>query len=114
MDEQRFDALARALAQGISRRTFWRGAIGGAAGLLAIDVRTTHAQEIFGAGTPVPACPPGTSDCGGQCVDVMTDDDNCGSCGESCASLGGIGLGYGKICVDGNCQCLAGEELCGD
>jgi hypothetical protein len=113
LDGQRFDMFAKAMSKGVSRRAVWRGAIGAATGLLALDTRKTHAQEVFGLGTPV-VCPPGTFDCGGQCVDLMTDDDNCGSCGESCDGLGDIGLGYGQICVGGNCQCPAGQEICGD
>ena len=114
MDGQRFDAIARALSKGVSRRAVWRGAIGAATGLFAIDFRETHAQEVSGLGTPVPGCPPGTVDCGGECVDLMTDDDNCGSCGNSCDSKCDTGLGCGQICIEGNCQCPPGQEICGD
>jgi hypothetical protein len=33
-------------------------------------------------------CPIGTSGCGGTCVDLSTDNGNCGSCGRSCNSTG--------------------------
>jgi hypothetical protein len=45
--------------------------------------------------------------CGGDaCVDLQTDAQNCGSCGEVCP--------MGVPCSDGACQCPEGEELCGD
>jgi hypothetical protein len=115
VDGQRFDALARALSKGVSRRAVWRGAIGATTALFAIGIQKTHAQEVFGLGTPSPVCPPGTSDCGGQCVDLMTDDNNCGSCGESCLDLCGEGLGCGQICIEGLCGCPnGGDPQCGD
>jgi hypothetical protein len=114
MDGQRFDALARSLSQGVSRRAVWRGAIGAAAGLLALDFQKTLAQEVSGVGTPVPVCPPETFDCSGECVDLLTDADNCGACDNSCDGKCDIGLGCGQVCVNGNCQCPAGQDICGD
>ena len=32
----------------------------------------------------VPACPNGLTDCGGVCVDLSRDSNNCGSCGNAC------------------------------
>jgi hypothetical protein len=36
-----------------------------------------------GGGT---TCPPGLSNCGGTCVDLSADTNNCGSCGQRCPS----------------------------
>jgi hypothetical protein len=114
VDGQRFDALARELSKGVSRRAVWRGAISATTGLFAFGIQKTYAQDVFGLGTPSPICPPETVDCGGQCVDLMTDDDHCGRCDESCAELCDVGLGCGQICIDGVCSCPAGQERCGD
>jgi len=42
----------------------------------------------------------------GPCVDVETDSDNCGSCGFACLD--------GDACVDGVCDCGAGQTFCDD
>jgi hypothetical protein len=107
LDGQRFDMFAKAMSKGVSRRTVWRSAIGAAAELLAIDFRRTHAQEVFGLGTPVPVCPPGTFDCGGQCVDNTTHDANCVECPYSCGDP--FNSPVGSICVRGQCVCPEGS-----
>ena len=65
------------------------------------------------------SCPPGTvanrddcNDdrnvvriCGGRCVDIQVDNNNCGACGASCGSRG--------VCVSGRCEpCGARNERC--
>lgn len=45
------------------------------------------------------ACPPGQTDCGGECVDLETDVDHCGGCGEPCLD--------GQVCEAGECLDLA-------
>ena len=50
-----------------------------------------------------PADCPGTS-CGGTCVDLASDNHNCGSCGKACAG--------GMECTGGQCACPAGESAC--
>jgi hypothetical protein len=44
-------------------------------------------------------CPPGTTFCFGGCVDLSTDNNNCGTCGNFCQDVGGI-------CQNGECRCL--------
>jgi sulfatase modifying factor 1 len=44
------------------------------------------------------------SDCAGECVDLMTDADNCRQCGNAC--------GRNESCVDGACECVDGEYDC--
>ncbi len=41
--------------------------------------------------------------CGGECVDLHTDPDHCGSCSNSCP--------YGALCEGGVCDCLSGGWL---
>jgi hypothetical protein len=50
-------------------------------------------------------CRPGLSACGASCVDVRSDVDHCGGCGQPCAGF----------CVDGECEeeCEEGKTLCG-
>jgi hypothetical protein len=50
-------------------------------------------------------CPSGQTPCGGQCVNVSTDPNNCGTCGNVCAT--------GTSCVNGQCGCPTGTTLCG-
>ena len=91
MDAQRFDDLARALARRASRRAVLRGAAGGAtvAALARAGNRPAAAQG---------ECPAGQTPCDGVCVDLATDMDNCGACGEVCeSSLVGV------ACIEGEC-----------
>jgi hypothetical protein len=84
-------------------------------------------------------CPSGTTDCGGSCVDLSSDPNNCGECGNTCSDpafpqciYGGCGCasntscnygGQSWCCTDvlpsGNCCCLGritwpstGQEVC--
>ena len=38
----------------------------------------------------------GLTECGGDCVDLLSDEQHCGSCGSACAA--------GYICTSGNCS----------
>jgi hypothetical protein len=50
-------------------------------------------------------CPPGESLCGGACVNMQTDNNNCGSCGNKCS---GIHEGWVDICIRGTCHFNSG------
>lgn len=52
-------------------------------------------------------CVGGLTDCDGECVDLDSDRDNCGSCGHAC--------GAGQVCDGGTCldECPAGTTECG-
>jgi hypothetical protein len=49
-------------------------------------------------------CPAGTSGCGGRCVDLSTDNGNCGSCGRACNSTG--------FCNRAACYYPGSDPLC--
>ncbi len=53
-------------------------------------------------------CPAGSTDCGGSCVIVDRDPQNCGACGTACPD--------GQVCSQGQCglTCLGGATKCGD
>jgi hypothetical protein len=104
MDDQRFDRLARSLAQRTSRRSVLRAAAAGAAAGVLARGATASAQVD---------CDAPLVDCNGVCVDLLTDMDNCGACGEICES----GL-VGVACIGGECvrtSCPAALPLqCGE
>ncbi len=105
MDAQRFDNLTRALARRTSRRAVLRRAASGAAGglLVGAGIRAAAAQAV---------CADGQTDCGGVCVDLLTDLNNCGLCGAVCES----GL-VAVACIAGECvrtSCPAALTTCGD
>ncbi|MBL8957589.1 MAG: hypothetical protein JNK82_42840 [Myxococcaceae bacterium] len=59
-----------------------------------------------GNGTRQVECPPRETDCNGTCVDLQTDEKNCGACANACAAS--------FECVAGACQpiCGANEHVC--
>ena len=66
--------------------------------VLSFDGETAWVIEIVAATAP-------TCDgdlCFGSCVDLDTDEDNCGDCGVSCAG--------GEACVDGACALQVNEQ----
>ena len=52
----------------------------------------------------LPCCPRGYRECGGRCVDVLRDPDNCGACGRTC------GPDRPNVCAGGSCCINAGGE----
>lgn len=53
-----------------------------------------------------PQCQPGFTPCSGTCVNLNTDPDNCGSCGNGCSAE--------QKCAKGKCiaKCPPGTQLC--
>jgi hypothetical protein len=49
--------------------------------------------------------PPPCSDCGGVCVDLLSDSANCGTCGQACAA--------GQRCEQGRCAATCSGLMCG-
>jgi hypothetical protein len=63
--------------------------------------------ELVGRKAEDMSCPSGTTKCGDACVDVATDYDNCGRCGNSC-----FGTVRGAQCIAGQCACNGSETKC--
>lgn len=91
MDALRFDDLARAFGRKASRRAVLRAAAGGAVAgaLLHAGVPSAAAQDT---------CDAGLTTCDGECVDLMSDLENCGTCGNSC-----VPAAVGINCIEGVC-----------
>jgi hypothetical protein len=53
-------------------------------------------------------CPDFLISCSGVCVDLSTDNNNCGRCGKSCSVIGRAS------CLDGHCVCDDGLLVCTD
>jgi hypothetical protein len=118
MDGQRIDVLARFMATGVGRRSL----VGGLAAALLSG--PTLSRVAFAArrkdGRPIGdedtvqidcsggyvACRPGTTCCAGSCVNLQTDEDHCGACGNACDPT--------KVCRRGTCVCAADHPRCGD
>ena len=98
MDDQRFDAMTKALASSSSRQAVVRhiGVIfGGALGLRASG--DISAQKGGGGGKPQGRCPDGFTNCRGRCVDLQGDRNHCGACATACPDA--------TLCLGGTCQC---------
>ena len=54
-----------------------------------------------GVGGGPPTCPPPRLDCGGVCVDPLTNDANCGDCANNCSTA--------QTCMNGKCVLLDGQ-----
>ena len=105
MDNQRFDAFARAISACTSRRQ--------ALGLLAAAALAPWRGLSAAAAPAATGCEPGLTYCEnvGACVDLATDLNNCGACGAVCES----GL-VPVRCRNGVCErasCPPELEYCG-
>lgn len=107
MDVQRFDALARQLGLGMSRRKLVRLLLGGAGVLTAVVVQKDDARAA-GSGEPCgpPDCDTGLTCVGGFCASPC--EATCDPC-EECWSFAGVG-GCLSTCQPGQ-QCCGGTCL---
>lgn len=117
MDGDRFDALARAVGGGRSRRGLLK-ALGaaalGAAGLNREAEAASCTKAGQACGSTKPACCKGTTCANGYCLAVCTpncDGKTCGpnGCGGSC---GACSSGQ-SCCGDGTCADLTTTSNCG-
>ena len=136
MDPQQFDRITRALAIGTDRRRAVRGLLGAALGTAfglrhvssraqacspvgqACDAQTPCCGEASGKVVCAPigrcqhvaGCAAGQLRCSGACIDPLTDEANCGACGNACTG--------GGVCLGGRCtpcsRCGAVVECGGD
>ncbi len=51
-------------------------------------------------------CPAGSTGCSGGCVELGSDVNNCGTCGNQCTSA------IGEICQGGQCACPGSDVVC--
>ncbi len=106
-----------AVGQEVIVRNVTIAAYNGAWEVLAIPTATTFTATLptSGLGTASSqttatvetgdCCGFGLESCGGQCIDLASDEANCGACGVSC--------GASSVCVNGACQCGFGQIQCG-
>jgi stigma-specific protein Stig1 len=101
-DQHTFDQLAKGLANSsMSRRDALRR-VGGVVlgGLLAAIPGVALAAPQGDRGNPAHGrCPAGTTNCQGKCVNLQTNQNNCGQCRVVCSE--------GELCQGGTC--LTGE-----
>ncbi len=72
---------------------------------IALGVALLTGVAGWGCGGDDDSCPAGMQTCGGNCVDLNTDFNNCGGCGRACPA--------GTLCQSGSCACSGGLTLCG-
>jgi hypothetical protein len=125
MDPSKFDDLTKAMATSTSRRkalkTIAATTLGGILGLGGIGTafaKPTCKPNGHGCGnskqccsgfcdptTTTCGCPTGQTNCSGTCIDLSSDNHNCGSCGNVCPA--------GQMCSSGQCVCPPGTtKLC--
>ena len=107
MDDGRFDALVRVLGTDAPRRRVLAGFM--ASLPLALAGHDAAAKGRRKKKKPNPAtagCANGLDACNGSCVDLKSDPDHCGGCGETCAA--------GEMCCRWNCvDTQESEKHCG-
>jgi hypothetical protein len=69
------------------------------AGFSACLAGTCRQTTVERPGSGLDCAARGLTDCGGVCVDLLTDDVNCGACGNRCDQLAGYCLGDGTCCA---------------
>jgi len=105
MNATHFDEIATELAKTrvITRRATLGGMLGGVLGMLAREGTSAGKRK-----SKRKACKKSQTRCKKACVNLNTDSQNCGSCGNQCAS--------GEQCLNGRCfsddTCPFAQEAC--
>lgn len=96
MHDDHFDRIFAEMASGAPRRAV----LGSLVGLLAagLDERANARRK-----KRKKKCKGGKTKCGKQCFNLLSDNLNCGACGNAC--------GGGQSCSGGVCVCPAGQSF---
>jgi hypothetical protein len=104
LDARCFDVLIRDLARHASRRSALAGLIGAGVAALAGTAGRGDALGKKRRKRKKNRCAGNQQRCDGSCKDLLTDEANCGVCGNACAAL--------ESCVQGDCACNGGQGQC--
>lgn len=129
MDPNRFDRFARSIAVGKTRRQTLKIAVAGVLGVAVTRIGVREAEAVCrelgrtcsehavccsgfcgsqdATGRRRCACPSGTTACGEACVNIHTDENNCGACNSPCATGAhcdnALCCPSGEVGIDGAC-----------
>ena len=119
MDAERFDRLTRALAAARTRRGVTALLGAGLAGLAGVWMdftteakRKKRKKKRRKKRRKRKTCRTGRAKCNGACVNLNSDDEHCGACGNACP--GGSSCTNGS-CSNGNCpnECCSNNDCPG-
>jgi hypothetical protein len=80
------------------------GSDGSSGGAGAVGGQGTGATGATSSGGSASACQAGQTQCGAECVDLVSNPSHCGACNTPCAA--------GQSCANSQCACLAGLTSC--
>jgi hypothetical protein len=101
VDAHHFDTFVRSLGLAVPRRAALGGAIGTSLAILLASLRAGDIMAKKRKKRKKRKCKGGKKKCGKTCVDLETDGNNCGFCGDACAT---------GACVHGACTCEGAED----
>ena len=74
---------------------------------MSMHVSSENGKPSVSSENVLSGCQPGHTNCSFSCVDLQSDDFNCGSCDTICSDPG-------TSCQQGTCSCRPGYTKCGD
>lgn len=74
----------------------------------AVQAHLDHGDTVGACTTTPPTCTPAQTDCNGVCVDLNSDEANCGACGRACGA--GEVCNNGLACQPATCLPVTGTE----